>query len=425
MQKLQAITHRERIQQIDVIRGVAIFGILLVNMAHFSYPDLYLSMIGSENFFTTNWSGLDDWTVTFLNSFIQMKFIMMFSFLFGFGMILMKERAEAKSERFGRIYVRRLLALLLFGTIHAFFIWDGDILMDYALLGFVLLLFQKCKPKTLLIWAVVLYVLFTVPIVLQEISTGQQNEGVNEWQADMMLENKQAAKQALQTYSSGSFVEIAKQRIADRFYYMSLNGMASFNPIVYFFANIPYFSMFLLGAYFAKRKILHEPRIHKDLLKRLWWCSLFIGLPSNLLYGMMENEVFLVIGAPFFMLFYIISIALLMESSLGKRLLIPLAAVGRTAFTNYILQSIVATTIFYSYGLGLYGRVNPFIGLFISILMFTLQLAISNYWLRYFQYGPLEWIWRIATYKAIPRFRVEQNSWNDTLLRYCSPSIHL
>jgi len=387
------------------VRGIAILGILLVNMAHFSYPDLYLHLIGPDNFFTANWSDADQLTVKLLHIFVQTKFIYMFSFLFGFGMIIMMERAEAKSQKFAPIYIRRLFALLIFGMIHAFFIWDGDVLTDYAILGFVLLAFRKRRPKTLLIWAIALYMLFAIPLALSAAIPIEESAEMTEWQAEMAVESEQNAKQALENYGEGTFLQIAKQRVHDRMYYMSMNGMASLNPILYFLANIPYFCMFLLGAYFAKRKILHRPNEHKPALKKLLMIGLLIGLPSSMISGLAENDALLFIGAPFLMLFYIIAAVFLLERPWGKKILMPFAAVGRTAFTNYIMQSVIATTLFYNYGFGLYGKVNPFLGLFISLGIFFVQLIISNYWLKHFRYGPLEWVWRIATYKKVPQFR--------------------
>ncbi len=405
MKELGAIKEKDRLIHIDAIRGVAIVGILLVNMAHFSYPDLYLYMLGPDNFFTQSWSKLDTITVHVLNVLVQMKFITMFSFLFGFGMVIMWERTREKELKFGPIIFRRLTALLIFGTVHAFFIWDGDILTDYALLGFVFLLFIKRRPKTLLIWAVSLYFLFAIPIGLATAVPADGSGEMAEWQTEMKLEGEQNAEQALHTYSEGSFLEISKQRIRDRMYYMSMNGMLSLNPLLYLFSNIPYFSMFLLGAYFAKRKLLHEPEKHKATLKKLLTIALLIGLPSNILFGMYENEAFLLIGAPFLMLSYVICIIFLMEISWVKQLFVSFAAVGRTALTNYLLQSILATTIFYHYGFGLYGKVNPFWGLLLSLFIVAIQLIISNLWLKHFRYGPLEWIWRMVTYKKVSPIR--------------------
>ncbi len=405
MNTLQPTTEKDRLLHIDVIRGFAIFGILLVNMAHFSYPDLYLLPIGEHNFFTENWSQWDQWTRTLLDIFIEMKFITMFSFLFGFGMYLLLERTEAKGYNFTALYTRRLFVLLIFGTIHAFLIWDGDILTEYALLGFVLLLFRKHKPKTILIWAMIFYTLIAIPFLLISIVPDDMAVDMSEYSKQMKLEGELEAKQALQTYSEGSFVEVIKQNIHDRVYYMKMNGMASFNPLLYFYVNIPFFSMFLLGLYIAKKRFLHNLSQHKKTLLKIWLVGLIIGLPTNIIYGLNGNEAMLIIGAPFLMMFYVITIIYLMRCSWNKRLFTAVAAVGRTAFSNYILQSIMMTTIFYSYGFGLYGKVYPLVGLAIASGFFILQLIISSLWLRHFAYGPLEWVWRAATYKGVSTFK--------------------
>src|SRR5690625_408532 len=258
---LQPTQLRERIEHIDTIRGVAILGILLVNMAHFSYPDLYLMIIGNDNFFINNWSNIDHVTKFLLDTFVQMKFITMFSFLFGFGMILMKDRIEAKELSFKLVYSRRLFVLLFFGCIHAFFIWDGDILTEYALLGFLLLLFSNRRAKTLFIWAISLYAIYTLFAILVSIIPVDTTNKLNALQVEAM-EN---AEQALENYSKGSFTEVATQRMHDRHYYMTFNGMASLNPILYFFVHIPYFSMFLFGAFVAKMKWFHRPKQYVSL----------------------------------------------------------------------------------------------------------------------------------------------------------------
>lgn len=398
MSSLKPVNVKGRIEHIDVIRGIAVLGILFVNMAHFSYPDLYLSMMDADNFITANWGKLDKLVKVLLNIFVQMKFIFIFSFLFGFGMILMMFRADEKGQKFAPLYLRRLAVLFLFGVIHSFLLWDGDILMDYALLGFILFLFRKCRPKVFFISAILLYLLFSVPTILYELSSVGESEQLAKWQVEMMDESEQNAKQALAVYSEGTFTEIATQRVHDRIYYMSINGMVSLNPIIYFFANIPYFSMFLLGAYFAKRKILHHPKKYNKLLKKLMFISVIIGLPSNILFGIFHYDLFILIGAPFLAVFYIVTIVFLFNSPVGKKLLKPLKAVGRMALTNYILQSVIATTIFYNYGFGLYGKIGPFVGLIFTISIVIFQIVFSNYWFKKFQFGPLEWLWRKMTY---------------------------
>lgn len=397
MNTLQPVQGKERIQIIDVLRGIAIFGILLVNMAHFSYPDLYLGMVGKENFFTNEWSKADHVVRQLLDIFIQMKFVFLFSFLFGFGMVVMMERTLEKGRRFVPVYARRLLILLLFGTIHAFFIWDGDILMDYALLGFVLLIFRKAKAKTLIIWAIVLYMLFALPFVFSSFSSSTQPE-MSEWQQTMQVEMEKEAKQALDVYGNGTFYEIAQQRIHDRMTYMSMNGMLTLNPLLFFYSSIPYFSMFLFGAAFAKSRILHAPNEKRKVLKVMWIVGFLVGIPANILFSMNDNQLFLLLGAPLMMFFYVATLTYLFHKTRVRKWLLPFSAVGKTAFTNYLMQSIIGTFIFYNFGLGLYGKVNPFVGLLLTVAIFSVQMIASHLWLKKFNFGPFEWVWRTMTY---------------------------
>lgn len=394
---LQPVQGKERIQIIDVLRGIAIFGILLVNMAHFSYPDIYLGMVGKENFFTNEWSKADHVVRLLLDIFIQMKFVFLFSFLFGFGMVVMMERTLEKGRRFVPVYARRLLILLLFGTIHAFLIWDGDILMDYALLGFILLIFRKAKAKTLIIWAIVLYMLFALPFVFSSFGSSTQTE-MSDWQQTMQVEMGNEAKQALAVYGNGTFHEIAQQRIHDRMTYMSMNGMLTLNPLIFLYSSIPYFSMFLIGAAFAKSRILHVPNEKRNVLKIMWIVGLLVGIPANILFSMTDNQLFVLVGAPFMMFFYVATFTYLFHKTRVRKWLLPFSAVGKTAFTNYIMQSIIGTLIFYNFGLGLYGKVNPFVGLLLTVAIFFVQMIVSHLWLKKFNFGPLEWLWRTMTY---------------------------
>jgi len=406
VEKLQPIKETERLELIDIIRGIAIFGILLVNMAHFSYPDMYIMYLSDNNFIKESWHVLDHITRWLLDVFVQGKFITMFSFLFGFGMVMMMERAQRKELAFVPLFTKRLIALLVFGIIHAFFIWDGDILMDYAVLGFILLLFRHCKPKTLIIWALSLFALYSLILsAIGVLSMTFSNEEV--FGEEFILSMEREALQAYDMYQNGTVMEVFAQRIHDRLYYMDASGMWPFNPLMYLLFMIPYFSMFLLGAAFHKLRIFQNRSKHRSLMKRVLVISLIIGLPINLLSAYEPS--FVTVGGPFLMLVYVMSIALLVDHQAWKLMLKPFASVGRTAFSNYIFQSIICTTLFYSYGFGLYGKVNPFLGIWISILIFILQVVLSKLWLRNYRMGPLEWVWRTITYGEVqPLKRVEK-----------------
>ena len=159
----------ERIQIVDILRGFALFGILLVNMALFSRP--FQSILFPADPSMPWYDRAAEWLI---HTLAEGKFYAMFSLLFGLGMVLLMERIQARGGRFVPLYVRRLLALLLIGLVHAFLIWPGDILILYALVGFPLILFRKARPRTLLIWAVIL---IAIPLLLTAASTGTDRLG--------------------------------------------------------------------------------------------------------------------------------------------------------------------------------------------------------------------------------------------------------
>lgn len=156
--------------------------------------------------------------------------------------------------------------------------------------------------------------------------------------------------------------------------------------------------MFLLGAAAAKSRYLHEPEKHRKGLKRLWMAGLVIGIGAQVLYNVTDKEICLLIGAPFLMFFYVTTVVYLYHKTRVRTVLQSFSAVGRMAFTNYLMQSIVCTWIFYHYGLGLYGKVYPAAGVLITIAVCAVQMVFSHLWLRVFRMGPFEWLWRSATY---------------------------
>lgn len=162
------ISGKDRMVTIDVIRGFALFGILLVNMPSFHSPVFMKSVYGQES----NYTGMDYWLDVFFALFVEMKFFTIFSFLFGLGFYIFMSRAEEKGLGVKTLYLRRILALLLFGVVHLVALWFGDILHTYAIGGLILLLFYKRKIKTLIIWAfsliLLINILFSLVLLLPE-----------------------------------------------------------------------------------------------------------------------------------------------------------------------------------------------------------------------------------------------------------------
>ena len=341
------VLRQERIEVIDILRGVAILGILVVNMQLFSKPE-----------------GLpvDGTAERLIYFFAQEKFKALFSFLFGLGLAVQMMRAEARGAHFLPLYARRLGVLFLIGIAHFLLVWDGDILHDYALLGVVLLLFHRSSPKTLLAGA---GVLLAIPMLFFGITTyssitGHVNPQVKEWITyENGTEDDAAIEDGSDTYARGSYAEMVTLRESEL-----PRDMSPDTDDAYVLA------LFLLGLYAGRRRIFHDVSAHLPFIRRVQRWGLIIGVAGNAAFAIggsfdpsptsvAQNvgRLCLVVAAPALMLFYASSLILLTQRETWRRRLAPLAAVGRTALSNYLLQSLICNTIFYSYRLALFGKV--------------------------------------------------------------------
>lgn len=385
------LQENKRIVSIDVLRGLAILGIFLVNMPSFHSPLLYID--GEER-----WSGgWDRILYRFSDIVAQASFYPLFAFLFGFGAIILAVRTEEKGISFPLLYMKRLSFLLILGCIHAFFIWHGDILINYAVFGFAFLFFYKMKGRNLILLGSVCYVLpFAILGSLFLILGIFDREGMAITTDSAMM------KQSLEVYQSGTFTDIMSQRALD--WYMVNNP---YNAIILFLSIFPFF---LIGAGVAKQGILQNPTQYKRQLKMISIVSLLLGMSIKILpyvtvyhFGTIFVQDYL--GGPLLTIFYITGIALLAEQAGAFRLLHPLSYIGRMSMSNYLFQSMVSTAIFYSYGLGLYGSVSYTTGFVFLIALFCLQILLSLMWMGLFKYGPVEYIWRLVTYGKKPAMR--------------------
>ena len=389
----------ERIELLDILRGFAIFGILVVNMLFFAGP-IYWRI-------DSPWSFEEQLVEAFIAFFFQGKFYSLFSFLFGLGLAIQMLRAEERGVDFGRLYRRRLLILLMIGLVHAILIWYGDILHIYALLGFLLLLFHKRQPRTILIWAFItamipVVLFFLIGIFLDVMRSSPTATFEFERQiAERRVQGRLEADAAVETYREGSYGEVLQQRLKD---------LAATDSFALFGAG-HIFALFLIGLYVGKRQI-YRVQEYQSWIRRVWRWSLILGLigglgsliqqfqtdqmaPSTIdgVYNMMH-----IFGAPALAFFYATSLVLAAQNPVWATRLTPIAAVGRMALSNYLLQSLICTTIFYSHGLAMFGRVPPSLGLLLAIVIYVLQIPLSIWWLRHFRFGPAEWLWRSLTY---------------------------
>jgi len=333
----------------------------------------------------------------------QEKFKTLFSFLFGLGLAVQMVRAEARGARFLPLYARRLGVLFLIGAAHFLLVWDGDILHDYALLGVVLLLFRRRSLRTLLVWA---GVLLAIPVAFYGLTTysaitGHVNPSVQKWTAyENGKDDQGTTEDPSRVYARGTYGKMVTLRARELPRDLSPDTDDAF-----------VLAMFLLGLYAGRRGIFHDVSLNRPFIRRVQRWGLLIGVTGNAMFAVggafdpapdsvMQNvgRLCLVFAAPAMSLFYASTIVLMTETETWRKRLAPLGAVGRMALSNYLLQSLICTMIFYSYGLALFGRVGPSVGLLLTIAIFLVQIPLSVWWLRMFRFGPIEWLWRSLTY---------------------------
>ncbi|WP_435922943.1 DUF418 domain-containing protein [Paenibacillus sp. DYY-L-2] len=388
----------KRIGALDGLRGLALLGILLVNVNFFNESLMTISLGGLPV------EGPLNRTIEFLiDLFVETKFMLLFSFLFGYGAVLLYRRTQSEKKRFVPLFTRRMLALLLFGVLHGTLIWYGDILTTYALLGLLLLPFIRRSPKTILGWSIALTLL--VPLLMTALTALGPGIGGDNGQsfgdasvsdtAQMIMQYQEADRRI---YGTGTFAEILNKRIVDY--------QASFFNMILFFPQV--LGAFLLGSYFAKKELLSRVPERKTFLIRLGSIGGALGLLlelSPLLFpskGSYFDITAMFIGAPLLMLAYVCWFALAFQCS-GNRLAF-LCNPGRIGFSMYILQSVLCSLVFYSYGFGLFGSMTLWQTTAVALLIYAVQIGLSALWLRRFHIGPLEYVWRLL-YRGKPRPR--------------------
>ena len=393
----QAVSLKERIHTIDMLRGFALLGIILANMAAFKALGFsqYADMVNTS---LTETKAAGQTINTLLDFFVIGKFYPLFSFLFGLGFYMFYKRLVEKNLPADRIFQRRLLFLLFIGLIHLVFLWSGDILHLYAVTGFFLLMFTHRSSKAVLAWALglILASCFFMSLLLTAASAGtaSMNPGSSA---------RQSVASGISVMANGSYGDILSYRLS--------------NEVIFVLLQLPFslpfiLGLFLLGFYFGRRSMFTEAEAHLKSWKRLWLHSLWLGiilnalvtafkqewitLPGGLSTGLGEGLNYL--AGPVMMLFYVSSFVLAAKKPGLRRFLLPFASMGRLALTNYLLQTVIAVLLFHGYGLGLFGEASVTGGFTAALLIYFIQLAGSHWYLKKFSQGPMEYLWRKWTY---------------------------
>lgn len=374
-----------RIESIDALRGFALLGIFLANMLLFHTPLLY---IDPYTYFT---SSNDVLTYKWLDIFIEASFYPIFAMLFGYGLNMQYEKAKAKNTKFAPIMARRLGLLALFGLIHGIFIWSGDVLFPYAMMGFIMILLLRIPAKWLFTIATVIYIgAMGLLIGLMKLLSLIEPDALLEGYTDHEKINL-----ALTTYANGSFGEMLSFRIQEWLFIGLANGV-----FMGVFIILP---IIMIGAALSKWKVFERAADMNSRLVIITVVSLLAGIWIKALPHLTEPTADIVLlqdtfGGVILAIGYVGLFLLAYKLVIFQKLFSPIAKVGRMSFTTYIMQSVIATLIFYAYGFGLYGQVDLLTGTLIAIVVFIIQVIFAQLWLSKFKMGPLEWLWRKGTY---------------------------
>ena len=406
------IEAKERIYTLDVIRGFALLGIFIMNMPWFN-TSFYVEYAGTDLYP----AAYDEWAETLRDVFFSGKFNSMFSMLFAIGFILQLDRLEARDPEHAKsIYLKRIFWLFVFGAIHMCIFWTGDVLHVYALLGLVLLALRRAPEKLLwTLFALCLVFPMAMGLYRMMVFTPEYREYVVAVSKTWEASNNAA-------YGHGSWLAAAREHSRETFILYTepfmLRGMLGFYVAV--------FSTMLLGLMLGRRKFFQNSGQHLPFVKRMQWSMLALGIVTGVIFGVWEaTTTDFVTPTPFrlvaglcyvvcrvaTMIFYVATIVRCVHNDSWRSRLAPMATAGRMPLTNYLMQTLLATFIFYGWGLGFWNRVGPALDLVIAFaIFFVVQVPLSKWWLSRFELGPMEWLWRKLTYghatlKRVPSAR--------------------
>ncbi len=386
-----------RLQSVDVVRGFALFGVLLVNMYNF----------GAD---APEWTGFVDRIFsTWTHSLFETKSLRLFSLLFGFGFALQLASILSHQGRSLWCYFRRLTVLFIFGMAHALF-FDGDILMEYAMLGLILVAFRNVAPRTLLILTFALLAAFPLGNLIH---TQSDDELADHWEDSLPLAELRVDHPYL-----GSPMDVFRENafaIPPRIW-SNLHSPES---------SLAIFSMFLLGLYVGRSRILHDITPHLPLIRRGFTWGIGIGAASALAewslgqkYGYQAftkgtasngvqflGDMLFAYGSTALALGYGAGIVLLAQRPGWQTTLQPLQNLGRMALTVYLSGTVMFTTLFYGWGFGQLFLLGPAVTTLYAVLFFVALLIFCSWWLARFRFGPTEWLWRSLTYLKLQPLR--------------------
>ena len=390
----------ERIFTLDVVRGFALLGILIMNMPGFA-NSFFVEADGSHL-----WSAPVDRTAEVVRDMLfSGKFNSMFSLLFGIGFTIQFARMEQRDpSRATSLYLRRLVLLAMLGLAHATLFWTGDVLHIYALLGLLLVFpLRRASARTIVVLMVLCLLYPVVSGALRLALTTPEITAMMVARAQAFEASNNAA------YGQGTFVQAAAEHMREFAYFYgtpwSLWGTLGF--------WVQMSLTMLLGLLAGRQRWVQRIPELMPQVRRLMWVTLAVGLLCGAAFTLIfhfnrvpgPSPIKLFGGLCYWtsrlamMIFYVLTIVRLAQIPVWQRRLAPLAAAGRMPLTNYLMQTAMCTTLFYGWGFGLWGKVGPAAGLVLAVtIFFAIQVPWSRWWLKRHERGPLEALWARFTY---------------------------
>jgi uncharacterized protein len=371
---LSPVAGEERLVHLDVLRAIALFGVLMVNLLTEFRVSIFTQFFGPAD-----GSSLDRGIDRVVSIGIESKAFILFSLLFGVGLAIQLDRAERRGRAFLPHAARRLGALLAIGLVHLVLVWNGDILAEYAVAGFVALAFLRAPRRVLFLIALVALVVFVAPLPYP--APFASDEAMTAHVAE-----------ASRVYAHGTLAEVQAFRVHELPPILALDFGALPRTI----------GLFALGMWAWRAGIVTRPRDHVRLLAGAAILGIAVGMIGTLGASIARSWETVVAEASAIVLGlgYGAAILLLYQQRSMRRALTLLAPLGRMALTNYLAQSILFGLVFYGYGLGQLGAMSVTRGAILGVVVYAGQAVASAWWLAHFQFGPVEWLWRSATYRA-------------------------
>ena len=384
-----------RVPHIDIVRGVAVFGLIWSNLNAGGYTGP-----PSDAHAIAQWAAA---------VFSAGKFWTLFSLLFGVSLAIQLDRARATSRAIAGRWLRRMLVLYGIGWAHALLLWPGDILRGYALAGAVLILFRRASNRTILAAAVVAFALAANRESLSVVATRLVRGNVEAVQQRERPDAQQQGrrKNFERATQSGSYVELVGARLATFPREVVRQASPPAGPLNLIDPGV--FALFLLGLVLGRRQVLQHPDRHQRIVNAFIAVGGFVGLGLSVylasrpawLLGHWLSGPLGVIAQVSLMLGYLGSLLWLLQRPSWQARLRWLGPVGRLGLTNYVAQTAFLTYVQFGYGLGLDPVLDSFECVALALAFYLLQVICSNWWVRHFDVGPVEWFWRRLTHWSV------------------------